>query len=102
MTTKPKSQLERVRGKLLRDGAITRNQCLSQFPAITRLAARIADLKAQGYVFRAEDTGRDEVYHLVNIKGKPYVTPANLRVAAENIKWFEDHQSEDSTIRTVT
>jgi hypothetical protein len=32
-----KTQLERVKAKLDRDGFVTRNECLSQFPAITRL-----------------------------------------------------------------
>jgi hypothetical protein len=60
------SQLERVRRKLDRDGYVTRNECLSQFPAITRLGARIDDLERGGYVFKTENTGRDYVYRLVS------------------------------------
>lgn len=66
MTTKPQTQLERVRGRLLKVGFITRNQCLSQVPAITRLAARIDDLKKEGFIFKEEDSGRDYTYHLVS------------------------------------
>jgi len=59
------TQNERVKRKLDRDGFITRNECVRQFPAILRLSARIQDLEEEGYVFRPEDTGRDYVYHLV-------------------------------------
>jgi Helix-turn-helix domain len=51
--TKQLSQNERIRRKLARDGYVTRNQCLRQFPAITRLGARIKDLEKEGYVFHA-------------------------------------------------
>ena len=60
-----KTQLERVKIKLARDGFVTRNECLSQRPAITRLGARIDDLERLGYVFQTENTGRDYVYRLV-------------------------------------
>ena len=58
--------IERVKAKLDRDRFVTRNECLSQFPAITRLGARICDLQEEGYVFKAENTGRDYVYRLVS------------------------------------
>jgi hypothetical protein len=32
------TQCERIRRKLEKDGFVTRNQCLRQFPAITRLS----------------------------------------------------------------
>jgi hypothetical protein len=51
-----------IRRKLARDGYVTRNQCLSQFPAITRLGARIKDLEKEGYVFKPERRGKDYVY----------------------------------------
>jgi hypothetical protein len=47
LMTEHLSQNERIRRKLARDGYVTRNQCLSQFPAITRLGARICDLEAE-------------------------------------------------------
>ena len=58
------SQLKRVKAKLERDGYITRNECLSQFPAITRLSAIILTLKQEGYQFEAKDDGRDYKYSL--------------------------------------
>ena len=60
------SQVERIKTKLARDSYVTRNECLRQFPAITRLGARIQDLEDKGYVFRTEDTGRDFIYHLIS------------------------------------
>jgi hypothetical protein len=61
-----KTQLERIKAKLDRDGWVSRNECLSQFPAITRLGARIDDLERLGFVFKTENTGRDYVYRLVS------------------------------------
>jgi hypothetical protein len=45
---------------------VTRNECLSQFPAITRLGVCIDDLEREGYVFKTENTGGDYVYRLVS------------------------------------
>jgi len=59
------SQNERIRRKLARDGYVTRNQCLSQYPAITRLGARIKDLEKEGYIFNAAWRGGDYVYTVV-------------------------------------
>lgn len=70
-----KTQLERVKAKLERDGFVTRNECLSQFPAITRLGARICDLQEEGWTFKTENTGRDYVYRLVN---RPTATTRSL------------------------
>lgn len=72
--TAHKTQLERIKMKLARDKFVTRNECLSQFPAITRLGARIEDLEQQGYVFETKDTGRDYIYKLVS-------TPAPKQLA---------------------
>jgi hypothetical protein len=67
------TQLERIKLKLRLHGYVTRNQCLSQFPAITRLGARIEDLeRKERYVFRIENTGPDYVYHLVSTDGVPF------------------------------
>ena len=45
---------------------MTRNECLSQFPAITRLGARICDLQDEGWTFKTENTGRDYRYRLIS------------------------------------
>lgn len=58
-----KTQLGRAKAKLERDGFVTRNECLSQFPGITRLGARICDLQEEG-TFTTESTGQDYLYRL--------------------------------------
>ena len=73
-----KTQLERVRGRLHEKGFITRNQCLSQYPAITRLGARIADLKAKGYRFDPKRISGDYVYRLVSINSVPFQPPREM------------------------
>lgn len=59
------SQTDRVKSKLKRDGFITRNECLSQFPAITRLSAIILNLRKEGFIFKTEDNGKDYKYILI-------------------------------------
>ncbi len=55
------TQSERVVSKLLRDGYITRNECLRVF--ITRLGAIICDLQSLGWEFEAKyDDKKDYVY----------------------------------------
>ena len=66
-----KTQKQRVEAKLLRDGSVTRNQCLSTFPAITRLSAIILTLREEGWDFDTKDTGKDYIYTL---KKTPYKT----------------------------
>jgi hypothetical protein len=61
-----KSQNERVRAKLDRDGYVSRNECVRQFPAILWLSARIQDLEDEGYVFDAKEECGDYVYRLVS------------------------------------
>ena len=61
-----KTQLERVRGKLEEKGMITRNQCLSTFPAITRLSAIIQKLEEEGYIFVTKRSHGDFVYKVVS------------------------------------
>lgn len=46
------SQLERIKGKLKRDGFITRNECLKNY--ISRLGARINDLRNEGWNIKSE------------------------------------------------
>jgi hypothetical protein len=64
--TAHKTQLERFKAKLERDGHVSRNECVRQFPAILRLSARIQDLEDEGYVFEAKEERGDYVYHLVS------------------------------------
>ncbi|MBX3498088.1 MAG: hypothetical protein KF889_01490 [Alphaproteobacteria bacterium] len=97
MSTDPTkgTQIERIKAKLARDGYVTRNECLRQFPAITRLAARIQDLEDKhGYVFLKDDTGRDCTYKLVHINGVPpeksaLVDADHRRIAREAVEAFD-------------
>lgn len=59
------SQNQWVREQLKANGQITRNQCLSRFPAITRLSAIIQDLEEAGYTFHSHKREGDWVYTLV-------------------------------------
>ncbi len=58
-----KSQRDWIREQIEEHGEISRNQCLSRF--IARLAPRIQELEAEGYVFRTEHRSNDYVYVLV-------------------------------------
>ena len=58
--TARKTQLEIIRDLIDEQGYITRNQCLSRF--ITRLGARICDLRAEGYDFATSFEGGDYKY----------------------------------------
>jgi len=60
------SQIDRIKGKLKRDGFITRNECLQQYPAITRLSAHILTLKKEGYQFKVEEDKRDYKYVVIH------------------------------------
>lgn len=66
------TQEQWIIGQLRNKGCITRNQCLKNY--ISRLGARISDLKAKGWVFDTEnvkvkkpngDIGSDYKYILV-------------------------------------
>lgn len=61
---KKDTQLQRIINKLNRDGFVTRNQALSQRPAITRLGAIICTLEKMGWEIEAGYTedGKDYVY----------------------------------------
>lgn len=61
-TTKKSTQLDWIRERLLETGEISRNQCLRQY--ISRLGARIWDLKKEGYDFEEERRGGDYVYKI--------------------------------------
>ncbi len=89
------TQLERIRERLHKYGFITRNQCLANF--ISRLSGRIADLEAEGYVFKAEWKGGDYCYTLLSINGAPYHSAAEraqlMRDNAEAIRFFDNYKS---------
>ena len=86
-----------MRDRLLAAGYITRNQCLSQFPAITRLGARICDLEDEGYLFDAKKQGGDYVYRLISVNGEPYrkagtTTDEDIRIAQSAVEMFDNYQ----------
>lgn len=87
---KPQSQNDRVRARVEKYGMISRNECLRQIPAITRLASRIKDLEKKGLKFRAEEVGNDYVYHLVSVQGKPCIKPEDLAHAAQLVREFDE------------
>ena len=65
------TQRQRVEKRLLETGYITRNQCLSTFPAITRLGAIICDMTKDSWEFTTENKNGDYKYILVRT---PYKT----------------------------
>jgi hypothetical protein len=56
------TQEQRIIKILKETGRVTRNQCLSMFPAITRLGAIICDLNKKGWKFRTEYLNNDYIY----------------------------------------
>jgi len=60
------SQKERILNQLKKNGYITRNQCLKNY--ISRLGARIKDLKNEGYIIEGKNIktqyGEDYIYYL--------------------------------------
>lgn len=58
------TQLEWVKNELESTGRVSRNNALRNY--FSRLAARIADLEAEGWVFTTEKQGGDYVYVLVS------------------------------------
>lgn len=59
------TQRDFVIQQLRANGEITRNQCLSRIPAITRLGAIACDLKADGWQLEPSRRGNDYVYKLI-------------------------------------
>ena len=59
---KTPSQEQRVVGRLLKYGYITRNQCLDTRPNITRLGAIICRLKKEGWDFDTKEENNDYIY----------------------------------------
>lgn len=59
------TQLEIIRNKIKKDGFVTRNWCLRRY--ISRLGARIVDLKKEGFKIKGErsEMGNDYVYRIV-------------------------------------
>ena len=60
---KKKTQKERVIDKLLRDGFVTRNECLRNY--ISRLSAIIQDLEEEGFEFKPYDFHGDYRYDMI-------------------------------------
>ena len=91
------TQLQRVRHTVLRDGFVTRNECLRQRPAITRLASRIKDLEKGGYKFKPDKRSGDYVYRLLWINGVPFEPASGKNRAqiladnAEAIRFFDSY-----------
>ena len=54
------TQEERIKNKLIRDGFITRNECIKNY--ITRLSAYILILKKEGWEFEVKDKNGDYMY----------------------------------------
>lgn len=75
------SQKAKVLKQMREMGYVTRNWCLSQFPAITRLSAIMLDLKKDGINFEAKDLDGDYIYKLLD-KPKQII---EYRVQGEDI-----------------
>ena len=61
-----KTQLQRVKYKLERDGFITRNECINlQYNKIIRLGAIILLLRRIGWNIETEETKQDTIYKLI-------------------------------------
>jgi hypothetical protein len=82
------SHLERIRARLCERGSISRNECISTFPATTRLGAHIDDLEKEGDAFEHEHG--DYLYRLVSALASKRLTslisrpvvPASVAVPA--------------------
>lgn len=60
-----RSQIDRVRYKLNRDGFITRNECVNlQYHKITRLSAIILLLRRLGWKIETIEKDNDTIYKL--------------------------------------
>lgn len=57
------TQMEWVTSQLKNNGSVTRNQALQKY--ITRLAARINDLRCSGWEIEGKKEGGDYIYQLV-------------------------------------
>ena len=55
-----KSKIEIIREKIEREGKISRNWCLAMY--YTRLAARITDLRNEGWEIEGKEVFNDYVY----------------------------------------
>jgi len=73
---KKQSQLQFIKNQLLENGAVSRNFCLQNF--ISRLGARISDLKSEGWNIKGERRknkhgGFDYVYRLIDAPYKKVI-----------------------------
>ncbi len=57
------TQMDIIKAELKRSGKISRNWCLQRF--ITRLGARIIDLKNEGWKFKAGFTENNDYLYVV-------------------------------------
>ena len=57
------TQLNWIRNQLKKSGYITRNQCLQKY--VTRLGARIIDLKNEGFNFKAGYTENGDYKYII-------------------------------------
>jgi len=91
------SQVELIRKQLIENGSISRNWCLKNF--ITRLGARIDDLKREGMKINGKfvktDFGTDYVYTL--IKPEPVKEIITIGKKFETKKWFDNGWQETKT-----
>lgn len=69
------TQKQRVINKLVRDGFITRNECLKVY--ISRLSAIIQILEQEGWEFEARDKEKDYIYKVLKcpLKKQVYKLP---------------------------
>lgn len=65
-----KTQTDIVAAKLKERGWISREECLGMYPRIERLAARILDLRNEGWNITGKKEVRDYVYrvHAIPVK----------------------------------
>jgi Helix-turn-helix domain len=63
------SQLQRIVRLLRHNGKVSRNECISLGISF-RLAARIDDLKRQGWEFSTKEAGGDFTYHVALDPGR--------------------------------
>lgn len=82
-----KTQQERVIYKLTNDSFITRNECLRQLPAITRLSAIIQNLEEAGWEFEAKDLpDRDYIYKVTKCPLRQVIYKVNGREIIDYVK----------------
>ena len=88
------TQLETIKELLIKNGKISRNQCLRDFISC-RLSAYILDLKHEGFEFNAHNEGGDYVYEVVKRpEGLYLVVPWSEYVKSKEYKEIEKFNEE--------